>query len=120
MNPTVLIVDDHEAFRLQARAMLEDEGYRVVGEAETGEGAIEAARELRPQLVLLDVQLPDIDGFEVAARLAIDAPEINVVLTSGRDGEDYGSALAKAKTRGFIAKRDLSGESLTRLVTGNQ
>ncbi len=70
MPTSVLIVDDHPSFRLSARRMLEAYGYTVVGEAEDGERALAAAEELKPDLVLLDVQLPDIDGFEVAERLA--------------------------------------------------
>ena len=70
MAATVLIVDDHPGFRAAARRLLELEGYHVVGEAQDGESAIVAARELRPDFVLLDVQLPDIDGFEVAERMS--------------------------------------------------
>ena len=65
MPPTVLIVDDHPSFRLTARALLEAEGFEIVGEAEDGQSAIETARRLRPEVVLLDIQLPDIDGFGV-------------------------------------------------------
>src|SRR5881227_1792297 len=65
----VLIVDDHESFRSSARLLLEAEGYEVVGEAEDGAAALRAVEELSPELVLLDVQLPDVDGFDVAARL---------------------------------------------------
>ena len=69
MDMTVLIVDDHPSFRASARTLLEAEGYDVVGEAENGESAVAAALRLRPDLVLLDVQLPDIDGFEVADQI---------------------------------------------------
>ena len=79
---TVLIVDDHPSFRGSARALLEAEGYEVVGEAENGLDGLDAARALRPDLVLLDVQLPDIDGFEVASRLTQDAGAPAVVLIS--------------------------------------
>jgi len=67
---TVLIVDDHSGFRSFARAVLEAEGFEVVGEADDAASAIAAAGRLRPQVVLLDIQLPDIDGFEVAERLS--------------------------------------------------
>src|SRR3954447_25770381 len=82
---TILVVDDHPTFRATARALLEAEGFVVIGEAEDGESALEAMERLRPEIVLLDVQLPGIDGFEVAARAtALDAvPQI--VLTSSRD-----------------------------------
>lgn len=116
VSTSVLIVDDHPSFRASARRMLEANGYSVVGEASDGEAAIAAARELAPELVLLDVQLPDIDGFEVAERLEAlgDAP--NVVLTSSRDGADFGDAVAASPARGFIAKADLSGTTLAELV----
>lgn len=116
MARTVLIVDDHGAFRTQARALLEEEGYSVVGEAGDGASALAAALALRPELILLDVQLPDSNGFEVAARLAEQAPEIEVVLTSGRDLGDYRSRLVYSTALGFIAKADLSGESLSALL----
>ena len=84
-RPTALIVDDHEGFREAARALLEESGFAVIGEAIDGGEAIAAVARLRPWLVLLDVQLPDLDGFAVAARLA-DGPEPPVVvLTSTRE-----------------------------------
>src|SRR5207249_10859 len=88
MSPTVLIVDDHPSLRVTARALLEAEGFDVVGEAEDGAGALAAARRLRPDVVLLDVQLPDIDGFEVAARLASNGGRPAIVLTSSRDASE--------------------------------
>jgi CheY-like chemotaxis protein len=117
MTPSVLIVDDHTSFRLTARLLLESEGYTVVGEAEDGVSAIRAARDLGPDLVLLDVQLPDIDGFDVASRLmdGEDAPMI--VLTSSRDGADFGPLIERSGARGFIPKAELSGERL-RALTG--
>src|SRR5258705_6941805 len=85
----VLIVDDHPSFRANARALLEAEGFEVVGEAEDGASALRAAAELSPELVLLDVQLPDLDGFEVARRLTENGGPA-VVLVSSRDGSDFG------------------------------
>jgi DNA-binding NarL/FixJ family response regulator len=117
MSPSVLIVDDHPSFRLTARLLLESEGYTVVGEAGNGASAIRAARDLAPDLVLLDVQLPDIDGFDGASRITggEDAPMI--VLTSSRDGADFGPLIERCGARGFIPKAELSGERL-RAVTG--
>jgi DNA-binding NarL/FixJ family response regulator len=117
MPPTVLIVDDHPSFRLTARALLESEGFEVVGEAADGASALEAAARLRPDVVLLDVQLPDLDGFEVAARLRSNngaSPE--VVLTSSRDGSDFGTLVARSGARGFVPKAELSGEALAALL----
>lgn len=96
--------------------MLEASGYSVIGEAADGEAALEAARELAPDLVLLDVQLPGIDGFEVAARLQAGDSAPTIVLTSSRDRADFGDALAESPARGFIAKGELSGETLAELA----
>ncbi len=112
----VLIVDDHPSFRATARALLESEGYDVVGEAEDGASAIAAFAELAPSLVLLDVQLPDMDGFEVAARLMRNGGSPTIVLTSSRDGSDFGSLVESSGARGFIPKDELSGAALAALL----
>ena len=116
MAKTVLIVDDHPGFRASARRMLEADGYRVVGEAQDGRSGIAAARALRPDIVLLDVHLPDFDGFEVAAALtgSDDAPL--VVLTSSRDSGDFHAMIARSGARGFVAKAELSGAALEALL----
>jgi CheY-like chemotaxis protein len=112
---SVLIVDDHPSFRTSARRMLEASGYVVVGEAATGAEAIAAVQELRPELVLLDVQLPDLDGFEVAERLDSAGVGPAIVLTSSRERSDFGSAVADSPARGFVTKGELSGETLAAL-----
>jgi DNA-binding NarL/FixJ family response regulator len=114
---SVLIVDDHEEFRRSARALLEASGYTVVGEAGDGDEAIAEAERLRPEVVLLDIRLPGIDGFAVAERLASSAHPPAVVLISSRDARSYGPRLARAAARGFISKADLSGEALYGLVS---
>jgi DNA-binding NarL/FixJ family response regulator len=108
----VLIVDDHPSFRATARALLQSEGYDVVGEAEDGVSALRQAKELEPDIVLLDVQLPDFDGFEVAARLTKNGSKISVVLCSSRDGSDFGPLVPQSGARGFIPKAELSGAAL--------
>ena len=113
---TVLIVDDHEGFRQVARALLEADGVEVVGEAADGETAITEAERLRPQLVLLDVQLPDIDGFEVAARLGEAADPPAVVLTSSYAANSFRRRIAQSPARAFIPKGELSGEALAALL----
>ena len=115
VSTSVLIVDDHPSFRAGARRMLEAGGYSVIGEAADGEAALEAVRELAPDLVLLDVQLPGIDGFEVAARLHDSGDAPTIVLTSSRDRADFGDALAESPAAGFIAKGELSGATLAEL-----
>ena len=116
MAVRVLIVDDHESFRSSARLLLEAEGYEVVGEAETGEGGLRAAAELAPDVILLDVHLPDVDGFDVAARLATDVTSPRVVITSSRDASDFGPAIARSGALGFVPKDELSGEALAALL----
>jgi DNA-binding NarL/FixJ family response regulator len=117
VSRTVLIVDDHEEFRRTARALLEADGFEVVGEAADGASAIVAATRLRPWLVLLDIQLPDLDGFEVAAQLAEASHPPAVVLTSSRNASSYRQRLAECPANGFIPKGELSGEALAALVT---
>jgi len=116
VHVTVLIVDDHPSFRANARALLEAEGFEIVGEAEDGASALRAAAELAPQLVLLDVQLPDIDGFEVASRLTSGESPPAVILVSSRDGCDFGSLVERSGARGFIPKAELSGAALSALL----
>jgi len=113
---TVLIVDDHEAFRESASALLEAEGFAVVGEAADGSAAIKEAERLRPEVVLLDIQLPDIDGFAVAEHLSRASDPPRVVLISSRDAGSYGPRLKRTPASGFISKRELSGASLMALV----
>jgi DNA-binding NarL/FixJ family response regulator len=118
MSPTLLIVDDHSAFRTVARKLLERHGYRVVGEAGDGTAALEAVQALQPEVVLLDVQMPGLDGFEVAARLSASSRPPAVVLVSSRDGDDFGGLVERSGARGFIPKHDLSGPALDALVSG--
>jgi DNA-binding NarL/FixJ family response regulator len=114
--PTVLIVDDHPTFRGMARALLESEGFDVVGEAADGASAIEAAKRLRPDVILLDVHLPDFDGFEVAATLTENGRACAVVMTSSHDVHDFGRLVGESGARGFIAKDELSGATLSALL----
>jgi DNA-binding NarL/FixJ family response regulator len=115
--PTVVIVDDHAEFRASARAMLELDGYDVVGEAESGSSGLELVEDLRPELVLLDVSLPDLSGFDVARRLAASS-DAAVVLVSSRSAADFGSNVERSGARGFIPKDGLSGKSLAGLLGG--
>jgi CheY-like chemotaxis protein len=113
---TLLIVDDHASFRAVVRAAL-SEAFTVVGEAADGTQAVALVRELRPDVVLLDVQLPDADGFDVAALLAGEDHPPVVVLTSSRDRRDFESLLQQSPARGFVEKERLSAGALAELIS---
>jgi DNA-binding NarL/FixJ family response regulator len=113
---TLLIVDDHPSFRASARELLEAEGFDVVGEAEDGASALEAIDRLRPDVVLLDVQLPDMNGFDVATKVTANGSGSAIVLVSSRDGSDFGPLVLECGARGFIPKGELSGARLAALV----
>jgi DNA-binding NarL/FixJ family response regulator len=112
----VLVVDDHPSFRSCARKLLTSEGFEVVGEATDGAAAVALVGDLAPDLVLLDVQLPDVDGFEVASRLLSDRPELEIVLVSSRDRTAYGPRIEESGAIGFISKGELSRPALERLL----
>jgi DNA-binding NarL/FixJ family response regulator len=112
----VLIVDDHAGFRASARRMLEDEGFEVVAEAGSGAEAIEAAKSWSPDLIVLDVHLPDVQGFDVAEQLTTNGSAPAIVLTSSRDASDFGPLVERSGARGFIPKSELSGEALRRIL----
>jgi DNA-binding NarL/FixJ family response regulator len=116
MGSTVLIVDDHPSFRASARAVLQADGFSVVGEAANGAEALAKVRELEPDVVVLDVQLPDSDGFEIAARLGANGRSPAVVLVSSRDEADYGDLIRGSGARGFVAKAELSGPAVRALL----
>jgi DNA-binding NarL/FixJ family response regulator len=113
---TVLIVDDHPSFVAAARLILATDGFFIVGVASDGESAVREALRTSPEIVLLDVSLPDIDGFEVAERLRGAGAASTIVFTSSRDASDFGSLIAESGGSGFIAKAELSGEALRALV----
>ena len=113
MARTVVLVDDHAAFRTRATELLEAAGYQVVESCPDGRSALTAISTLRPDIVLLDVQLPDIDGFRVLAEVG---PGPAVVLISTRDAADYGGRVARSGAAGFITKAELSARSLAEVV----
>jgi DNA-binding NarL/FixJ family response regulator len=112
----VLIVDDHTGFRTQARSVLATAGYEVVGEAEDGKSAFVAISKLRPDLVLLDVQLPDMTGFDIAGLLRQDPSAPAVVLVSSREASDYGDRIVRSGAQGFVSKSELSADALARII----
>jgi DNA-binding NarL/FixJ family response regulator len=113
--PTVLIVDDHPSFRASARSVLEADGFDVIGEAEDGTTALALLRRLRPDVVLLDVQLPDMTGFDICEECG-DLDTTAIVLVSSRDARDYDGLIERSGARGFIAKADLSGAAVAALL----
>jgi DNA-binding NarL/FixJ family response regulator len=112
MPARVLIVDDHERFRRTARRMLEADGWDVVGEAADGQGALVAATTIGPDVVLLDVGLPDISGLEVARQLADQLPSLAIVVISTHDSADYRDLALANGARGFLPKTALTGQAL--------
>jgi DNA-binding NarL/FixJ family response regulator len=113
---TVLIVDDHPSFRAIAQVVLETDGFAVVGTASDGESGVAATLELAPDILLLDVELPDIDGFAVAERLRQAGSQTAIVLASSRESADFGSLVAESGARGFVTKAELTGDAIRALV----
>ena len=118
MQRTLLIVDDHEGFRSLARALLEHDGFDVIGEASDGRSALTMARSLSPDVILLDIALPDLDGFAVCDLLSSHGVASVVVLTSSRDASSYRRRMAGSAAAGFIPKSELSGTALEALAGG--
>ena len=116
MTSKVLVVDDHEGFRLAARTMLEEMGLDVIGEADSGESALEVFERFKPDIVLLDIQLPGMDGIDVARKLFDAGHSPVIVLTSSREAEDYGARLRALPEAVFIGKTDLSSAALAAAI----
>ena len=114
MAVRVVIVDDHEAFRISARKLLEQGGFAVVGEAGDGASGLELVRSLEPEVVLLDVVLPDMSGFDLAEHLANKPPK--VVLVSSRERSDFGPRIDQCHATGFISKDRLSNAVLRAML----
>jgi DNA-binding NarL/FixJ family response regulator len=112
----VLIVDDNAPFRAAAHALLEAGGFQVAGHAAAGAAAVAASVAVRPDVVLLDIGLPDMDGFTVCGRLRAVLPDVVVVLCSVRDADSYGDAVARSAAVGFLPKSQLSAERLAGIL----
>jgi DNA-binding NarL/FixJ family response regulator len=116
MKRTVLIVDDHAGFRTSARRVLEAGGYSVIAEAADGSSGVAAAAESHPDVALVDVQLPDFDGFEVTRRLLEAGEGPKIVLISSHERADFGSLVETSGALGFIPKSELSAAALEMLL----
>jgi DNA-binding NarL/FixJ family response regulator len=116
VGPRIVIVDDDPSFLATVRVLLEAEGFVVVGEALNGLDGVAAVAALAPDIVLVDVNLPDIDGFEVVERLGDGASAPPVVLTSSRAAGDFGKLVETSRARGFISKADITGKVLAELL----
>jgi DNA-binding NarL/FixJ family response regulator len=116
MSERVLIIDDHAGFRASARKLLDQQGFDVIGEAADAASGIEAARDLHPDIVLLDVQLPDLNGVRASAQITALNGGSAVILISTHDLDDAENALAEAAARGFIPKSELDGAAIRELL----
>lgn len=116
--PRIVIIDDDPAFLARVRLLLEAEGFVVAGEALNGLDGVAAATDVAPDIVLVDVNLPDIDGFEVVERLAREECAPPVVLTSIRSAHDFGNLVERSRARGFITKADITGDALIGFLEG--
>jgi DNA-binding NarL/FixJ family response regulator len=112
----ILLVDDHAGFRTSATQLLRAEGCVVVGAVATGEEAVDAVRELVPGVVLVDLNLPGIDGAEVAVRLAAVVPRPAVILISSHEDAEAEPRVTAAPVQGFIAKRHLAWASIAAIL----
>ena len=116
MRQRILVIDDNAAFRRALSRVLETERFTVIAEAATGASGVQLAREHHPDLVIVDVQLPDTDGFDVAEQLAALHLPMEVILTSGLDSSDLGSLITESSARGFIPKAELSVGAIDALL----
>ena len=113
MTVRVLIVDDQEPFRLAARMVVEaTDGFEVVGESETGEASIDAAKELDPDLVLMDVNLPGINGLEATRRILDGSTRVVILLLSTYEEEEYAPRAAECGAAAYIPKSAFSSDRL--------
>ena len=116
MRQRILVIDDNAAFRRALSRVLETERFTVIAEAATGASGVQLAREYHPDLVIVDVQLPDTDGFDAAEQLAALHLPMEVILTSGLDSSDLGSLITESSARGFIPKAELSVGAIDALL----
>lgn len=114
---SVLLVDDQAAFREIARGQLAaDETFLIVGEAADGGGAIEMTGRLRPSVIVMDIQMPDMNGIEAARHILRHDPSVRIVLTSMGNDAEYEPLAREIGACGFLPKRDLSPSKVHALI----
>ena len=116
MDLQCLIVDDSETFLASATRLLEAQGFDVVGQARSGADAVRLAGELRPDVVLVDIELGATTGFDVARSLDTTVPTARVVLISTHDRDELARLIAESPAVGFLPKKALSAEAIAALV----
>jgi DNA-binding NarL/FixJ family response regulator len=119
MSVSVLVVDDDPAFRGLVGRLLTEWGYQVVGESSTVAEAATLAGRLQPQIALVDIALPDGNGFDLAVRLSAMPTPVRVVLVSADSDPAYAAAAQRAGGRGFLAKDELTSASLREMLQGH-
>jgi DNA-binding NarL/FixJ family response regulator len=111
-----LIVDDHLPFSEAARELLTNQGVVVVGTATSAAEAIQRVQELRPDVALVDIDLGQDSGFDLARRLAADWSAVKVILISTHEEREFTKLIQSSPTAGFLAKTELSAENILRLL----
>jgi CheY-like chemotaxis protein len=111
-----LIVDDRPSFSEAARELLTDQGVAVVATATSSSEAIQRIQELRPDVALVDIDLGEESGFDLARRLAADGSGVNVILISTHDEREFKKLIESSETAGFLAKTELSADNILRLL----
>jgi len=106
MAQRIVIVDDHPLMRMAVRVVLEREGYEVVAECHTGADGVQAVRNLKPDLVILDLGIPKLDGFSVISRLRNAKLAVSILVLTSSDARNYGMRCLQAGASGFLSKDD--------------
>jgi DNA-binding NarL/FixJ family response regulator len=117
MSRTLLVVDDHAAFRALARQVLEGSSFSVVGEAGTAAQGLKMTQDLHPDVVILDVALPDGNGFDLTGALVLNVPAPAVVLVSSRDWGQLSRRVRSSGASGFLPKEQLTAAAVEAMLT---
>ena len=112
MPPTILIADDHRLLREGLRALLERDGFRVIGEANNGRSAVRLAKQLQPDIVITDIAMPDLNGVEATRQICVEAPRSKVLALSMHTESRFVLGILEAGASGYLLK-DAAFEELT-------